>query len=53
MAKNIFNIISNTLIGGTSGNDTIENYGDSVTISGGTGNDKLYRQQCNNFSWRR
>ena len=41
MAKNIFNIISNTLLGGTSGNDTIENFGDNVTISGGKGNDSL------------
>ena len=45
MAVNISRIISNrnsdTLISGTSGNDSIVNGGDNVTIKGGKGNDTI------------
>ena len=42
MAKDISNYTSDTLISGSSGNDTIFNNGDSVTIEGGKGNDSIY-----------
>jgi len=49
MAKNIINTKSNTLISGTSGNDTLRNGtgyskkgGNRVTINGGAGNDNIH-----------
>lgn len=48
MAK-IYNETSDTLITGTNGNDSIENYyGSSVTIYGGAGNDSIYNHGANN-----
>ena len=37
----IFNEESNTLLSGTSGDDSIRNDGDSVTIDAGKGNDYI------------
>ena len=39
---NFDNISYNTLISGTSGNDSIYNRGKNVTISAGNGNDTVY-----------
>ena len=40
---NIYNSASDTLLSGTSGDDSITNwYGDSVTINAGAGNDSIY-----------
>ena len=48
MAKNISNSNSNTLLSGTSGNDTIGNYGAHVSINAGAGNDSVYNGGENN-----
>ena len=38
---NVSNTESNTLLSGTSGDDSVNNYGDFVTIDAGTGNDTI------------
>ena len=46
----INNTTSNTLLSGTSGNDSLYNTGNHVTLSGGAGNDTIYNMKGNYIS---
>ena len=46
----VSNGMSNTIIAGTSGNDSVYNYGHRVTVDAGAGNDTIRNSYANNVS---